>query len=334
MDPMPTAHLHRFPTRPFPAGTCRRRGGWPGWILPAGALLGLTLSLAAQGPANPRPLPPLPPMGRPPVELFRELLAAPPERREELLRTKPAAARELIQKRLREHEALSADARAEAESQLRIAQFRYYLSLLLRLPASERASRLGLAPAEDRALLEERLRAWDALPPHARAQLLESSETLHHFVQKPGAEPSRLTNALATAAPAARADIERQFARWSALSEAERAQRAAAFEDFFGLTETQRAKAIHQLPDSERVLIEKTLERFARLPEAERARCIAGFEKLSSLPATERDEFLRGASRWQAMTPEERALWRRIVLRPNPPPLPPVPTPGIVATNR
>jgi hypothetical protein len=82
------------------------------------------------------------------------------------------------------------------------------------------------------------------------------------------------------------------------------------------------------------VLIEKTLERFARLPEAERARCIAGFEKLSSLPASERDEFLRGANRWQAMTPEERALWRRIVLRPNPPPLPPVPTSGIVATNR
>jgi hypothetical protein len=318
----------------FPAGSCRRRAGWHGWILPVGAVLGLMLSVVAQGPVNPRTPPPLPPMGRPPVELFRELLVAPPGKRDELLRTKPAAARDLIQKRLREHEALSPEARVEAESQLRLAQFRYYLSLLLRIPASERASRLELAPAEDRALLEERLRAWDALPSDARARLLESSETLHHFVQKPGAEPARLTNALATAAPGARADIERQFARWSALSETERAQRAAAFEDFFGLTETQRAKAMHRLPDSERVLIEKTLERFARLPEAERARCIAGFEKLSSLPAAERDEFLRGASRWQALTPEERALWRRIVLRPNPPPLPPVPTSGIVATNR
>jgi hypothetical protein len=302
--------------------------------IPAGALLALTLTLAAQGPVSPRTQPPLPPMGRPPVELFRELLAASPEKRVELLRPKPPAARELIQKRLREHEALSPDARAEAESQLRLAQFRYYLSPLLRTPVSERAARLEYAPAEDRPLLEERLRAWDALPSDARARLLESSETLHHFVQRPGAEPSRLTNALATAAPGARADIERQFAQWSALSETERAQRAAAFQDFFGLTETQRAKAMHRLPDSERVLIEKTLERFARLPEAERARCIAGFEKLSSLPASERDEFLRGANRWQAMTPEERALWRRIVLRPNPPPLPPVPTSGIVATNR
>ena len=72
MDPMPTARPHRSPTRPFPAGTCRQRGGWPGWTLPAGAVLGLTLTLAAQGPVNPRPLPPLPPMGRPPVELFRD----------------------------------------------------------------------------------------------------------------------------------------------------------------------------------------------------------------------------------------------------------------------
>lgn len=310
--------------------TSRRHGALSGWIL----LLAAALSLVGQEPAGSRTMPPLPPMGRPPVELFRELLAASPEKRDALLRPKPPAARELIEKRLREHEALSPEARAEAESRLRLAQFRFYLSPLLRTPATERAARLDLAPAEDRALLEERLRAWDALSADARARLLESSETLHHFVQRPGAEPSRLTNALATAAPGARADIERQFAQWSALSETERAQRAAAFQDFFGLTETQRAKAIHRLPDSERVLIEKTLERFARLPEAERARCIAGFEKLSSLPASERDEFLRGANRWQAMTPEERALWRRIVLRPSPPPLPPLPTPGIVATNR
>jgi hypothetical protein len=338
MDPSFTANPKLRPAQPrnvaIAANGRPQRAGWPGWVLPAGALLALTFTLAAQGPVTARVPPPLPPLGRPPVELFRELLAATPEKRDELLRPKPPAARELIQRRLREHEALSPEARAEAESQLRLAQFRYYLSPLLRVPASERGSKLDLAPAEDRALLEERLRVWDTLPPDARARLLESSETLHHFVQRSGAEPSRLTNALATAAPGARADIERQFAQWSALSETERAQRAAAFQDFFGLTETQRAKAIHRLPDAERVLIEKTLERFARLPEAERLRCIAGFDKLSSLPAAERDEFLRGASRWQAMTPEERALWRRIVLRPSPPPLPPVPTPGIVSTNR
>lgn len=340
MDPTSTAHPKHRPTHSCagapPAPRFLRRATWGPRILPFGTALGLALNLWAQSPGSSRTPPPFPPVGRPPVEFFRELLAASPEKRDELLRPKPPAARELIQKRLREHEALSPGARAEAESQLRLAQFRYYLSPLLRAPVTERAARLSHAPAEDRALLEERLRAWDALPPEARARLLESSETLHHFVQNPGAEPSRLTNALATAPPGTRADIERQFARWSSLSETERAQRAAAFQDFFGLTETQRAKAIDQLPDSERILIEKTLERFARLPEAERLRCIAGFEKLSSLPPTERDEFLRGASRWQALAPEERALWRRIVLRPNPPPLPPIPipTPGIVATNR
>ncbi len=299
--------------------------------------VGLATWVAAQETSVSRTVPPMPPPVRPPVELFRELLAAPLEKRDELLRSKTPAARELIARRLREHESLDPTARAEAESQLRLAQFRFYLSPLLRLSGAERAQRLAQAPAEDRALLEERLRAWDRLAPSARAALLESDDSLHLFVQQPGAERSRLDAALAKAPAAARADIERQFTRWSALSDAERASRTAAFQSLFGLTDGQRHRALNRMPEADRVAMEKTLERFARLPEAERVRCLAGFEKLSALSPSERDEFLRNAARWQAMSAEERVLWRRIVLRTSPPPLPPLPSKpsaGLVSTNR
>lgn len=293
--------------------------------------------VAAQESSVTRTVPPLPPPVRPPVELFRELLTAPQEKREELLRSKTPAARELIARRLREHESLDPTARAEAESQLRLAQFRFYLSPLLRLSGTERAQRLAQAPAEDCPLLEERLRAWDRLTPSARAALLESDDSLHRFVQHPGAERSRLDAALAKAPAGAREDIERQFSRWSALPDAERASRTAAFQSFFGLTDEQRHRAMNRMPEADRLAMEKTLERFARLPEAERARCLAGFEKLSALSPAERDEFLRNAARWQAMSAEERVLWRRIVLRTSPPPLPPLPSKpsaGVVSTNR
>lgn len=316
---------------PGPVGHVQRRGfGIPGWVLLIAAVGGLV----AQEPPSPRSLPPLPPLGRPPVEVFRELLNAGPERRQELLRTKPAPARELIERRLREHAALPPEARVREEAQLRLAQFRYYLLALVRVPAGDRPGRLDLVPAEDRPLLEERLRAWDNLPEEARRALLESSESLHHFIQHPGADPARLAQALAAASPASRPDIEQQFARWSALPESERAARTAAFQSFFGLSDGERNRALDRLPDSERVVMERTLERFARLPEHERQRCIDGFGKLSGLPVPEREAFLRNAERWQALSPEERAQWRRLVLQPSPPPLPPVSRPGIVATNR
>lgn len=304
----------------------------------SGLILGLIVGFGfgglAQAPEGSKVVPPLPPSPRAPVELFRELLAATPEKRIVLLEAKTPAARELILRRIQQHEALDPAARADAEWQLRLAQFRFYLSPLLRAPVQDRARRLALAPAEDRPLLEERLRAWDALTPEARASLLESEESLHHFVLSPGADPSRLTNLLAMAPAAARADIESQFARWSALPESERISRAARFQEFFGLSDVQRNRALNRLPDSDRVAMEKVLERFARLPESERSQCIAGFERLSALPPAERDEFLRNAARWQAMTAEERTLWRRLVLKTRLPPLPPLPTAGLVTTNR
>lgn len=306
-----------------------------GWAC-AGVAGTLSIPCHAQDPAPAvrRPQPPLPPLARHPVELFRELLTATPERRDALLKGKSPEARDIIHKRLAEFEALPPQQRSDAEAQLRLAQFRFYLSPLLRMPAADRAARLALAPAEDRALLEERLRAWDLLDAARRRQLLDSEDQFHHFVRQPGADPARLSQVLASAGPAARPAVEAQFERWRSLPESERRQRAEAFQDFFSLTPNRQNRALDSLSEKERSVMEKTLERYARLPASERERCIAGFERFSSLTPAERDAFLRNAALWQAMTPDERAQWRRLVLNLNPPPLPPLPSQRIVSTNR
>ncbi len=278
--------------------------------------------------------PPLPAPTRPPVELFLELLNASPARREQLLASKTPAARDLIQKRIREFESLAPSQQEEAAWQLRLAQFRYYLSNLIQLSPDRRDTLLKTAPREDLSLLQERLLAWDALPEPARAGILESDRHLHHFVRQTSSDPARLTSALAAAPPAARPEIEAQFKRWSNLSESERTTRTATFQQFFGLSESERSRAVRRLPDADRLAMEKTLQRFARLPEADRLRCLQGFDKLASLPAAEREEFLRNAARWQAMTPQERTLWRRLVLGTPAPPLPPIPSAPVGVTNR
>lgn len=282
--------------------------------------------------------PPLPPPSRPPVEFFRELLGASPARRAQLLEGKPAAAREVIERRLAEFEAMEPEARADAEWRLRLAEFRFYLTRLLGIPPAERASRLAQAPAQDRALLEERLKAWDALADDARRQVLESQQQFHHFVQQPSADPARLAQALSAAAPRAHADVEAQFARWRALPEAERRQRSAAFQAVFDLPQERRSKALQGLSPAERTAMERSLERFSKLPAAERDRCIAGLERLARLAPAEREAFLRNAALWQAMSPGERDQWRRLVFNLRPPPLPvPIPRtgrPALVSTNR
>ncbi len=306
---------------------------------PAGAQVGKSgrNPAAAIVPALPT-APPLPPPSRPPVEFFRELLAASPARRAQLLEGKPAAAREVIERRLAEFEAMEPEARADAEWRLRLAEFRFYLTRLLALPPEERASGLAQAPAQDRSLLGERLQAWDTLDDAARRQVLDSQQQFQHFVQQPSAEPARLAQALSAVAPRAHADVEAQFARWRALPEAERRQRSAAFQAVFDLSADRRGKALQGLSPTERTAMERSLERFSRLPSAERDRCIAGLERLARLSQAEREAFLRNAALWQAMSPAERDQWRRLVFNLRPPPLP-VPTPHagrptLVSTNR
>ena len=272
----------------------------------------LTLQLAAEGP-------PLPSAAKSPVDLFRELLAADPVHRTELLAGRPAAARELIEAKLKEFESLG----GEVEVRLRIAQLQFFLSPLLRAQPDQRASLLQRAPAEDRELLEERLKTWDTLSVDLRRDILESERSLKYFIRQEAADPKQLANALDRAPVPARGEIEAQFARWRAFSPEERARKTAQFQRFFGLSEAERDRTLSRLPDAERRQMEHSLARFAGLPQEQREQCLRAFRKIADLTDAERSEFLVNAAKWQAMSASERAAWRKVVQRVSGPPMPP-----------
>lgn len=280
--------------------------------------------------------PPIPPP--PPLEQFLGLLSASPQKRQTMLADKGDSARKLILSRIEEFESLSPAQRERRLVQLRLAQFRYYMSPLLRADENERSALIEAAPEADRPLLVERLAAWDALTPGAREEILESERHFHFFIRHQTADRQRLDEVLAAVPPRAQRHVERQFEKWSALSPAERTARTVGFQRFFDLTDAERSSALTALPERDRRLMERTLTQFQGLPKHKQDEAIRGFAKFVGLSDEERQDFLFNALQWQAMTGEERAAWRRLILDvPAAPPIPPIP-PGhrkssLVSTN-
>lgn len=283
--------------------------------------------------AEPPGVPPLP-APRSPVQTFRELLAAAPDQRAAYLARKSASARELIEAKLKEFEALSGP---ERELRLELAQLEFYLSPLLATESANRGPLLAAVPEELRAMVGERLRAWDALTPEARLEIRESERSLSHFIRLETTDPGRLAAVVARAPAAARPEVEAQLQRWLALSAEERARKTAGFQQFFSLTERERARTLKQLDDTDRGRMEATLASFDQLPPAQRQKCVEAFRKFASLTPERRAEFLRDAEKWQSLSAAERAAWRRLVQRAaDQPPLPEPPwpiRPALVTTN-
>lgn len=278
--------------------------------------------------------PPLPVL-RSPVQTFRELLAAPVAQRTAYLAKKSGPARELIEAKLREFEALPP---GERELRLQLAQLQFYLSPLLAAPTGERPQLLAAAPEDVRPMLEERLRSWDALPADARREILESEKSLSHFVRLESADPGRLADVVRQAPAATRPEVEAQLRRWLALSTTERARMTAGFQGFFGLTERERERTLKQLSSTDREQMEATLAAFGQLAAPQRQQCVEAFRKFSSLSPERRAEFLRDAAQWQSLSAAERASWRRVVQRaveqpPMPAEIPFRGRPDLVATN-
>lgn len=290
------------------------------------------------GPATP----PLPPVKRSPAEQFRELLAASPAQRRQILASRSAVASNLITAKLKEFEVLPP---LQREVRLQLAQLQYYLSPLLHADALSRANQLAGVPAGDRPLIEERLRAWDALPAETQREISDSERSLSYFVRQESADPQQLAATLRQLPAPARPEVEAQFARWSALPPGERARKTANFQRFFGLNERERDQTLSRLPDLERRQMQLALSRFSSLPPAQRDRCVRAFHQLAALSPDERTEFLGNVAQWQTMTAGERSAWRALVQRaiqpPSPPPLPPPlpptlrrPAAAVVMTNQ
>ena len=270
-----------------------------------------------------------------PVVLFRQLLAMRPDEREIFLTNRPPEIRKRILVKVHEYEALDPDTR---ELRLRATELRWYLMPLLRNPPADRAARLAQVPEDIRELVEDRLNQWTILPPPLQQEFLENERTLRYFasVDVSGSTPES----------AGRGPGNAEQARWNALSETQRGQITAGFNQFFELTPREKQKVLGTLSDVERQQMEKTLQSFGKLPPEQREECVRAFAKFAGMTASERAEFLKNAQHWSQMPPAERQAWRDLVVNvpewppmPQdfiaPPPPPPLP-PGfhlLVATN-
>ncbi len=279
-------------------------------------------------------MPPLPVL-KSSTTRFRELLAATPAERERMLDRKPLKARAVIESKIREFLALQPNDR---EIRLRLIQLQDSLRPLLMVPKEQRSISLSqqVAP-EDQALITERLSAWDALSEDERRELFESESQFFLFIRQPNVNPEQLARWVSTLPADQKTRAEDQLKRWRALSAVERTRRAEGFARFFDLTTTERQAALGQIFEPEKQQMERTLNDFSKLSRAERDRCIEGFRKFESLLDSDREKFLRNAERWQTLSPDDRATWRRLVERVTKP-IQPAPFPGapsiLATTNR
>lgn len=267
-------------------------------------------AMFAQVARPPLPPPAKPPLPKSPVDQFRELLAATPEQREEFLSRKKPASAELIRTNLKEFDALSPN---ERELRLRMLQLHQHLVPLMQTPVADRGPFLAVVPGEDRALLEDRLKAWDSLPESVRQILLADKRSLNQFIQLQKTPAASKPEFIRTLPEEDRRAFESQFKQWLALPEEVRSQTTREFQQFFELSPAEREKTLRRLSDVERRQMSETLRVFASLPAEQRDRCLGAFRRFSGMNATERAEFLGNAARWRELDPDERAAWRRLV---------------------
>ena len=118
--------------------------------------------------------------------------------------------------------------------------------------------------------------------------------------------------------------------RLDSLSEEQRQNITAQFNQFFELTPAEKRKTLNALSDPERRQMERTLETFGQLPRAQRQQCLRAFTEFAGMSAPEKQDFLKNAERWSQMSPKERQTWRDLVTHvPEWPPMPPESMPPV-----
>ncbi|MEI9866097.1 MAG: DUF3106 domain-containing protein [Limisphaerales bacterium] len=157
-----------------------------------------------------------------------------------------------------------------------------------------------------------------------RDEFLENERILHYF--------AHVDTSNSPAENFGHGPSEAERAHWNSLSEPERQQITAGFNQFFELTADEKEKALNTLSTTERRQMDKTIQSFEKLSATQRADCVSAFAKFASMTAPQQAEFLKNAERWSAMSPAERQAWRDLVVNvPQWPALPvgfTVPIPG------
>lgn len=275
-------------------------------------------ALVAQGIFAAVPLPPLPPLAKSPVATFREWLAMSPGEREVALAGRPEKQRAFLMERLEEYEALPVAIR---EERLRATDLYWYLEQLLRRAPGERTALLETAPATLRPVLTERLAVWDQVPAADRQALLQHERTIQYFasVRSPDGIPAVPWPTL-PATPVFTTRTQAGLSRLAKISPADGQHLREQWSSLLNAPGSTR-RALETMSEKERREMVAVLDRFRGLSPAQRQLCLDAFGKLTAMPPAERAAFLQKADRWESLSADERATWRRLITKL--PPLPP-----------
>jgi predicted Fe-S protein YdhL (DUF1289 family) len=273
-----------------------------------------------------------------PVVYFRGILGMTPAERDRALAGKSADYKKAILDKVQEYQALPPDIR---EARLRQTQLRWNLITLMKLPPAGRPALLKDLAAQDRIPIEERLRQWDQLPADLQTAFLEKESFLDFYLRWLDSSAAEKQEILGNLPPARRQDWTNELARWQTLPDTQRQQLCDQFRQFFELNPEDQNRTLTTFSDTERKDMEAALNHFAVLTAAQRKACVDSFQKFATMGPEERNQFLKNAASWEAMTAQERDLWRALVqkfpimppmpIRPGTPQYPPLP-PGMKIT--
>jgi hypothetical protein len=238
---------------------------------------------ASLGFAQDVPTPPPPSVNISPVDLFRRLLTTNDAGRAQFLASRTPQARKVIEAKLREYAALSAE---EQNSRLHSLQLRWHTQRLLRMKPADRVQQITKIAEPDRTIVAGRLGRFSILPPPLQQAVLTNQLAINVFA----AEGS------------VRLDLDpRRDEQFERLTQ------------FIEMQRSEQQKVMVRLTETEHAQMQKTLSTFGKLAPEERRDAMDGFRKFASLPENERTAFLSTAERWRGMSEADRKFWRNIV---------------------
>lgn len=275
--------------------------------------------------------PPMPPASRAVVDQLRALVSADLAHREERLGQVGANVQQYLRARLAQLDALGAD---ERELVLRLEELQHHFADIVRESGTVRDVALRRSPAHLRPLLEDRVRAWEALDRGTRSLILENESSLALFAQMERTPVGGHSDLLAQVPEAYRAGLDGQWARWRALPASTRARAVREFERFFRLSADEQERTLAVLSTAERERIEKALADLSRMSERERLLRVRTFSRFAGMSEQERSNYLANAEAWRGFRPREREAWLKLVSTlPPRPPLPPDEGVAAVSSN-
>ena len=268
--------------------------------------------------ASLRTSPAVPSVKDSPISHIKNLLAAAPEQRKELLDRHTHSTRAFWERKVSEYAAMAVD---ERDRRLRDAQLHWYLMLILRTPSDQRENKLLEIPETERGLITDRVKEWEAIPTDLQQDMITHLPALRYFGQLASLPSADREKALAEATKNG-TSAEGLSAGWNTLDAERRRSLFLNYQKFFTLEQSRQEKVLAKIPMPQRQTLQSKLEKLENLSPEVRQKCLEALQTYAHMTPEERNLFRTTAERWKQLEPAEHEVWRKVVKRI--PPIPPV----------